>query len=50
MEYVLCLAVAILPTSAIVWGAIQGFFDPLVNDNQGILEMNENGIYELRIL
>lgn len=50
MQYVICIAIVILPVSAVFWGMLQGMFDYPIPDNQGNLEMNENGIYELRIL
>ena len=50
MDYVICLAIAVLPTATIVYGAIQGFFDDIIPDNMGVLELTERGTYELRIL
>ena len=50
MQIVICLAIAILPVSAVAWGMLQGMFDYPIPDNQGNLEMNEEGIYELRLL
>lgn len=50
MQIVIVLAIVILPTAAVLWGIVQGLADYPEPDNSGILEMNENGIYELRIL
>lgn len=50
MEIVICLAIVVLPVSAVLWGMLQGLADYCPPDPQGWLEMNEDGIYELRIL
>ena len=50
MQIVICLAIIILPVSAGFYGICKGILEPVVFDNRGNLEMNENSIYELRIL
>jgi hypothetical protein len=50
MQIVIILAIIILPVSAIVYGIWQGINEYAIPDSDGFLEINENGIYELRIL
>lgn len=50
MLTVICIAIVFLPVAAIIWGAIQGMFDPPYPDYEGVFEMSEKGVYEDRIL
>jgi len=50
MQYVICLVIIVLPVSAIVYGIWQGINEDTIPDSDGFLEMNEYGIYELRVL
>ena len=50
MQLVICFASVILPVSAIVYGIWQGINEYAIPDCDGVLELNEKGVYELRIL
>ena len=38
MILAICIAIAVCPVTAVLYGAVQGFFDPVIPDCSGYVE------------
>lgn len=39
MILAICIAIAVYPVAAVLYGAVQGFFDPVIPDSSGFVEI-----------